>query len=209
LNLFRVAGQKDVVIDDPNLSLQERVPEIGRYEIAFAVVVVVALGMKHAKSVTDRDSRGHDQEPFRESRVVGRHDLVDRLPCDEHRHDYGLTAARGHFEADSRQRIVVQLVRWLEAAPVVGRAVPSGNLGKEDRRLCCLTLAKEDWVVTAWWASSPMGEQLPGVRRYAVPVACSPALDFTSDVVDEGVSLASLSGDVEIESLLFVLLSLA
>ena len=94
----------------------------------------------------------------------------------------------------------MELVLGLEAAPVVSGAVAAGDLGQEDRRLGSLPLAEEDRLVTGRRAGRPVGEQLAGVRRDAVPVARAPALDLAADVVDQRVLLAALPGGVEVEA---------
>lgn len=90
----------------------------------------------------------------------------------------------------------------LEAAPVVGGAVATGDLSEEDRRLGGLALAEEDGVV-AMRPRSPMRQQLAGVGGDAVPVACPPALDLAADVVDQRVLLEALPRCIEVERRLF------
>ena len=64
------------------------------------------------------------------------------------------------FSADPRQPVVVERVLGLEPAPVVGAAVPTGDLGEEDRRLGGLALAEEHRLVTGRRPGRPVREQL-------------------------------------------------
>ena len=66
-----------------------------------------------------------------------------RLPRDDHGYHNGLASPGRHLERHPRQPIVVQLVLWFKAAPVVGGAMTPSHLGEEDRSLGCLSLAEQ------------------------------------------------------------------
>ena len=76
LDLLRVARQERVVVDDLDLRLEQRIPQVGRDEVALAVVVVLALGMQHAEAIADRDPGRDDEEALGEAGVLRRH-----APC--------------------------------------------------------------------------------------------------------------------------------
>src|SRR5207244_3722275 len=106
-----------------------------------------------------------------------------------------------HLEPDARQTVVL----GLDAGAEIGRALPAGHLGQEDRRLSRLALAVEDRVFTLGRARRPVLEQLAGNGRDAGIAAGPPAVDLEADVVDERVLLSPLAGDVEVEGLLGLL----
>jgi hypothetical protein len=45
LDLFRVSGEEGVVVDDLDLGLEQRIPQVGRDKVPLAVVVLLPLGM--------------------------------------------------------------------------------------------------------------------------------------------------------------------
>ena len=165
LDLLRVPGQEGVVVDDLDLGLEQRLPQVGGHEVALAVVVVVPLGVQHAEPVADRDARRDHQEPLGEPGVLRRHDLVDRLPGDQHRHHDRLAGAGRHLQRDARQPVVVESVLRLEPPAVVGRAVAAGDLGEEDRRLGRLALAEQHRLVAVCGSAAQCASSL---RVYGV-----------------------------------------
>ena len=162
LDLLGVPGQEGVVVDDLDLRLEQRVPQVGRDEIALAVVVVVALGVQHAEPVADRDARARRRgTAWRSARRVGVIDLVDRLPGDQHRHDDGLARARRHLQPDARQPVVVQL-----GSPARGAG------GSRRCRAGPATSARKIAVSAASRWQKSTGSSRSAGRRPSAPAAC-------------------------------------
>ncbi len=88
----------------------------------------------------------------------------------------------------------------LEAGPEVGFSVASGDLGEVDGGLGRLSLTEQHAILSL--RVRPVEQQLAGDRRDARVAAGAPQLDALTDVVDEGVDLASFTGGVEVDALL-------
>ena len=88
----------------------------------------------------------------------------------------------------------MQVVLGFESPAVVGGPMPARDLREEDCRFGRLPLAEEDRLVTVR-PGRPVGKQLAGVGRDAVPVARTPAFDLAPDVVDQCVHLSALAGE--------------
>ena len=89
-----LAQQEGVEVGDEDLGLAELLEQIGRHDVALAVVVLRVVGQQHAQAVADGDAGRDDQEGVGEAGVLRVGELVERLPGDEHGHDDGLAASR-------------------------------------------------------------------------------------------------------------------
>ena len=96
----------------------------------------------------------------------------------------------------------------VDAASIVGRHMPAGGLGEKDRSLGGLSLTEEHRVIALGGSGSPVIEELSRDRRDSGIPSGAPKVDFVTNVIDQGVSLAPLAGRVKVQAQLgFALLS--
>ncbi len=92
------AQLEGVVVGDDDFCLSEIVIQLGRYNVALAVVVVRVVRQQHAQPVADGNAGRDDQEGVGEAGVLRVGALVERMPGNEHGHDYGLAGPGCHLE---------------------------------------------------------------------------------------------------------------
>ena len=192
-------------VGDHHLGAVEPVHQLGRHDVELAVVVVGVVGQQHAQAVADGDARRHDEERIAEPGVLRRLDLVERVPGDEHRHDHGLAAARGHLEGHA---IELRVGRFVGLAQLVGQVLlarPRHALCEVDRRLDGLDLAEEEPAVAI--APLPVLQQAARRARDARVVAPAPVAHGGAHLVDVVVLPPPVVGPLgaELELLAFLL----
>ena len=139
--------------------------QLGRDDVALAVVVLRVVGQQHAQPVADGDAGRDDQEGVGEAGVLRVGELVERVPGDEHGHDDGLAGAGGHLEGRARQAGVRGVVRLAERVLDPGIAVLLGDLGDVDGGFEGFDLAEEELLLAV--GVGPVGEQAGGGGRHA------------------------------------------
>src|SRR5581483_8295428 len=167
------------------------------YEVALAVVVAGVAREHNTQSVSDGDPGRHHEEPVREPAVLWVRLLVQRVPCDQHRHDDGLAGARRHLVCDAKQPGVV-------AVALVGQKVGDPrvsdlgrNLGGVDGRLQGLYLTEEEWSFPI--GLGPVLEQATSGGSHALPTAHPPEQDALADAVDVLADLDAIPRPLGIE----------
>ena len=179
--------------------------QVGRNDIAQAVVVLRVVGQQHAQPVANGDTGRDDEEGVGEARVLRIGAFVERVPSDEHGHDHGLAGARGHLERCPRQAGIRGVVRLSNRVLDPGIAVLPGDLGDIDGGFESFILAEEKLFLAG--GIGPVGNQARGGGRYADVAALAPHADAPTDVVDELVLLDAVLGPlgVKLKLLAFLL----
>ena len=187
-------------IRDDDLGLVQLRHQIGRDDIALAVVGLGIVGQKHPQPVADRDAGGDDQERVGEAAVLAVGQLVEGVPGDQHRHDHGLARAGRHLQGQAEQARVGEGVVLAQAVLDPGIAVLAGHFGDVDRRFQRLDLAEKKPQIAA--GVCPVLQQTAGGGGNAQVAAPAPRGYPAPDAVDELVLLdAVLRPQVEGELL--------
>jgi hypothetical protein len=143
--LSAFALDEAVVIGDDDGGLAEPLQQIGRQQIAFAVVVRRIGRQQHTQAIANRDPGRDDEEGIAEAAVLPVLELVERLPRDQHGHDNGLPGSGCHLEGHARKAGVEAGVLVAQLVFDPGVAVVAGDLGEIDRRFERFDLAEEQF----------------------------------------------------------------
>jgi hypothetical protein len=193
-----LAGQEGVVVRDHDLRAIELLEQIGRQEVALAVVVVRIVREEHPQPVPNGDPRADDQERVAEPTVLRVGELVQRLPRHEHPHHHRLARAPRHLQRDAEEvRVPARLVRLAQLVDDPGVAVLRRDLGNVDRGLQRLDLTEEELSVPL--RVRPVVEEPRGGGRHARVVSAPPDLDLLANAVDELVLLQPILGPLGLE----------
>lgn len=176
-----------MVVGDDDLALPELFEKLGRNDVALAVIVGRIVRQQHAQPVANGDPRRDDQEGIGESRVPRIGELVERVPCDEHRHDHGLPGTGRHLEGRARKAWVGTVVRSPDRIFDPGVTILPGDLREVDGGFERFDLAEEQLLLAV--GVGPIGEQACRGRRHADMAPLSPQGDAVTDLVDELVFL--------------------
>ena len=79
-----------MVVGDDDFGLSELVMQLGRYNVALAVVVARVVRQQYAQPVTDSDAGRDDQKGVGKAGILRVGALVESVPGDEHGHHDGL-----------------------------------------------------------------------------------------------------------------------
>ena len=191
-----LAAAEGVVVRDHDARLTERIEEVGRGQLAFAVVAVRIVRLQHAQPVADRDAGSDDEETPREALAAGVTYGVDRLPGDDHRHHGGLAGSGRELEGEPPEAGVGVLAGALQRAQQFARppiAALGRHLGQPDQRLDGLDLAEEGAEV-AELVPPPVIEQAGRLGRDlpALPGQTAPRADQSAQFLDAGGELVLL-----------------
>ena len=74
-----------------------------RNKFSALVVAVWVVGLKYAKTVSNRDARRDYQKPARELFAIGPTNCVNRLPCYKHGHNSSLACTCGELKSQPHQ----------------------------------------------------------------------------------------------------------
>ena len=175
-------------------------PQFGRHQIPFPVVVIRVRRQQYPQPVADRDPRGHDQEPVGEPIVLRAGRLVESVPRHNHCHHHRLPGARGHLVGDPEQTRVVnsRLVPQQVHNPVVAEL--AGRLGDVDRRLDGFDLTEEKRPLTL--RLGPILQEATGSGSHPLMATLPPQPDPFPDPVDRRVLLQPIRRPLCIERLL-------
>ena len=96
-----LAEQERVEVGDDDLGARQLLAVKFRHDVELAVVVLWIVGQQDAQAIADGDAGRDDQEGIGKAVVLRLRELVEGVPCDQHRHHDGLAAAGGHLERDA------------------------------------------------------------------------------------------------------------
>jgi hypothetical protein len=187
--LQRIAMLKGVVVGDHHLRLADLAQHVGGDQLAGPVIAVGVLGIEHLEAVENRDAGRHNQKCAREPVGLGGAHGVDRLPCDNHRHNRGLSGAGCHFQREPDQFRVGLAIGGVDRPPQVPVLAPAArHLGQPDQRLDRLDLTKERPPIGKVMVAPMFEQPVRGRRDTPIgPRELTPCVDMPPDLVDQGV----------------------
>jgi hypothetical protein len=191
-----LAPLEGVVVGDQDLRPLQVRYHVARDDLATRVVAVRIVWLEYPQAVTNRYTRGDDQETAGELFAVGSAHRIDGLPGNEHRHDRGLARTGGQLQRQTQQlrvRILVGIGEVLDE-DLAGLTYLGGYLGQPDSGFDRLHLAKEGTDAVEL-VVPPMPEQagglgsnqpIVGIRQFA------PLIHMATELVDDGSGVVLL-----------------
>ena len=182
-----------MIVRDDDAQLSQRFTQIRGDEIQRLEIIAGMFGEQNLQAIPNGDARRDDEKIGRKSFVVGTGEFVQTEPGDEHGHDDGFSAARGHFEGEAKQQRIVGVLGFVEELVAEFVSENRRDFDEINGRFERFELAKEEFLFTFF--TPPMFEQ---VFRAAFDVqvsALAPDGDFFPQPIDEDDLFFSLGLD--------------
>ena len=157
--------------------------QIGGDEIEGLVIISRVFGAKNAETIANGNARGDDEEIRGKAFIVGTGELIESLPRNEHGHDDGFSAARGHFEGEAIQQRIVSGLGFTEELVAEFLAEDGRCFDEIDGGFEGFELTEEEFLFAFF--SSPVFEQVFGAAFDVEIAALSPLGDLFAQAVDE------------------------